>query len=211
MFTRFREPVNSLTHLAGALFTMIALLWLLTITAGDKGLMFVVFVYGISTIAGFSASGIMHLYWGDQKWLKWLIQLDHAAIYIMIAGNFTPILYLYLEGSLRLWSMAGIWVIAFVGVVYKMLYWQAGSHISTLLYVLMGWSGLLLSPFILPQLPFIAIWLIFSGGIMYSVGAIIFALKRPNLNQRWGHHEIWHLFVLAGFGLHFITLLILLP
>jgi hemolysin III len=202
-FTRFREPVNALTHLVGALLAVVGLIWLQFLTCGDSARMVISLVYSICSILTFTASAVMHLYTGDKKIIRWLIRLDHAAIYLMIAGSYTPIAYLMLDAPYNLWALAVVWLMAIGGAVYKLLRWERDSLLSTLSYVAMGWAIVFLLPSILPQIELAGVVLFLGGGLMYSMGAVVFATKRPNLNRWWGYHELWHMFVLAGCGLHF--------
>lgn len=205
MHRYFREPVNSLTHLIGAGLALAGLIWLVVITYPDIDRLIVSIVYGISVILTFMASGIMHLYKGSNRVTDILIRLDHAAIYIMIAGSYTPIAYVYLDTVWFVWLMIAIWGMALGGVIWKIFFFQDNSITSLLYYLGMGWFSLLLIPHVLPLIDLTAFLLIVAGGISYTVGAVIFGLKRPNFNRWWGHHEIWHLFVLAGFAFHFFS------
>jgi len=205
MHRYFREPVNSLTHLIGAVLALAGLIWLLVITYPDVDRLIVSIVYGISVILTFTASGVMHLYKGSNRVINILVRLDHAAIYIMIAGSYTPIAYVYLNTFWFIWLMIAIWGMALGGVVWKIFWFKDNSITSLLYYLGMGWFSLLLLPHVLPLIDLTGFLLIVSGGICYTVGAIIFGLKRPNFNRWWGHHEIWHLFVLGGFAFHFFS------
>ena len=112
MHRYLREPVNSLTHLLGAVLALLGLIWLLVITYPDVDRIIVSLVYGISVILTFTASGVMHLYKGSNRMIDLLIRLDHAAIYLMIAGTYTPIAYVYLDSVWFMWMMVAIWGMA---------------------------------------------------------------------------------------------------
>jgi hemolysin III len=203
MMNRFREPVNGFTHLFGVLLAFLGLIWLVFITYPDIDRVLISLIYGISTILTFAASTIMHLYTGNQKTLRKLVRFDHAMIYIMIAGSYTPFVYVFLD-SVWFWGlMISIWGMALGGVVWKVFFWNKDTIWSLVYYIGMGWFSLLLLPYVLSFIDPIGFMLILSGGISYTIGGIIYGLKRPNFNEWWGHHEIWHLFVLAGFALHF--------
>jgi hemolysin III len=203
MMNRFREPVSGFTHLLGVLLAALGLIWLLTITYPDINRVLVSLIYGFSTILTFAASTIMHLYTGNKRTLRWLIRFDHAMIYIMIAGTYTPVAYLFLD-TVWFWGlMLSIWGMAFGGVVWKLFFWHKDTIWSLAYYIAMGWFSLLLLPRLLPYIDLVGFLLLLSGGLMYTIGAMIYGIKRPNFNQWWGYHEIWHLFVLAGASLHF--------
>ncbi len=205
---RFREPVSGFTHLGGAIAAAVGLLVLVLLTREDTAKMISMGVYGLSAVALFLASTVMHLSRGSARKMAWLRTFDHAAIYLLIAGTYTPICYNVLTGTWR-WGMLGlIWLLAFAGIVYKLAFHTRDhSLLSTAFYVAMGWAALLVAPRALELLPPGALLLIVAGGVVYSLGAIVFAAKRPNFHPQFGHHEVWHLFVLAGFALHFAAIL----
>lgn len=207
MNNRFREPVSGFTHLLGSLLAAAGLLWLLTVTYPDRYRIIVSLIYGLSTILTFSASTIMHLYSGNRRTLSRLVRFDHAMIYIMIAGTYTPVAYVFLD-ALWFWGlMLSIWGLALGGVVWKVFFWHEDTIWSIIYYIAMGWLSILLLPHLLPYIDLTGFLLFLCGGLIYSAGAVIYGLKRPNFNRWWGHHEIWHLFVLGGFTLHFFGVL----
>jgi hemolysin III len=129
----------------------------------------------------------------------------------MIAGTYTPLLVNVLrDDGLRWGSLWLIWLLAAAGVVYKLFLYQDQHYLSTALYVAMGWLGLLLLPQALEHMPPSVIALVVAGGVVYSIGAVIFAIRKPNFHRYFGHHELWHLFVLGGCALHFIAVLMVL-
>jgi hemolysin III len=204
----FREPVSGFTHLAGAVLGIAGLVWLLVGSTGDPGKMLSVLVYGVSLVLLYSASTALHLINGSPQTVRWLQRLDHAAIYALIAGTYTPICYNLLTGGWR-WGLLGVvWAVAVAGIVFKLVARKIDSHLSTLGYVSMGWIAVFAAPHLLQQLPAGAIWLLVGGGLLYSIGAVIFATRRPNFHPHFGFHEVWHLFVLGGSGLHFAAILL---
>ncbi|HEX2908942.1 MAG TPA: hemolysin III family protein [Phototrophicaceae bacterium] len=203
----FREPVNGFTHLAGALLSALGLIWLIAATWGETAKLLSVLVYGLCMMALYLASATFHLATGSERRLKWLLRFDHAAIYLLIAGTYTPFCYNMLEGAWRWGMLALVWGCAMAGIVYKLLRLQAGSRWSLIFYVLMGWLGLLVLPQALARLPVGAILLILAGGAAYSIGAVFFGLQKPNFHRYFGHHELWHVCVLAGSAFHFIAIM----
>lgn len=203
---RFREPVSGLTHLGGAIVFLVALLWLLGYTPQDSAERLTVLIFGLSTIAMFMSSAILHLYNGHSRTIFWLRRVDHASIYLVIAGTYTPMAYHFLDDPAR-WIVLGlVWVMAIVGVIYKMLFLHGRSHLSTLYYLIMGWLVLPFAPQIIEALPLETMVFIIAGGLVYSAGSIVFMLERPNFHHHFGFHELWHLFVLAGCALHFAAI-----
>lgn len=204
MLIRFREPVNSVTHLTGAAFAVIGLVWLVSLTRADLAKLISVAVYGLSMIALYLASGIFHLFNGSERTILWLRRIDHAAIYLLIAGTYTPFCYTVLTGGWRWLMLALVWGLAFIGAVYKLLFLRGeNSRLSLCFYVAMGWVGVIALPQALPLMPPSVAVLLIAGGALYMIGALIFGLEKPNFHPQFGHHEIWHLLVLGGSAFHF--------
>lgn len=203
---RFREPFNGFTHLGGAAFGVFAFIVLAGLTYHDPGRLLSMIVYSISLILLYTASATLHLVNGSDGVLLWLRRFDHATIYLVIAGTYTPFVYRFLTGTWRLGVLGILWALAVAGVVYKLCFLQNKTYLSSLFYVGMGWFALLLTPQILALVPPGAIGLLLLGGVIYTIGAVIFALERPNLHRHFGHHELWHVFVLGGSVVHFLAI-----
>lgn len=207
LLTAPREPVNALTHWAGALAALIVLGPLLG-WAGAHGLRLWPFlVFGLSMVGLYAASASYHSFRGSERGLLWLRKLDHAGIFLLIAGSYTPVAYYGLEGVWRDGVLWVIWGIALTGIVLKLVTMRLPRWVSTLLYLGMGWVALGLLPQLARNLPAAAIFWLTVGGILYSIGAVIYGTRRWNPHpgsrwQHWGFHEIWHLFVLGGTGAH---------
>jgi hemolysin III len=196
--------VSGFTHLAGAVLSTLGLCWLVIATWGDPVKTIIMLIYGVCLLMIYVTSATFHLTRAPDNVLLWLRRFDHAAIYTGIAGTYTPFAYVALTGATR-WLLLGlVWGLALVGVVYKLFFLKGGnSRWSLAFYLAMGWVGLLALPQGLAALPFGAVILLVAGGLVYSIGAVIFGLQRPNLHPCFGHHELWHLFVLGGSALHF--------
>lgn len=208
MMHHFREPVSGLTHLAGAILGVGALAWLIALTYEDPAKMISLIVYGVSLILLYSASAALHLIQGDERTILWLKRFDHAAIYALIAGSYTPICYNLLVGGWR-WGMLGaLWALALVGIIFKLCYLRESGHLSTLFYVAMGCAAFVALPELLARLAPGAIALLVGCGLLYVIGAFIFSIERPNFHPHFGYHELWHLFVLGGSSLHFMVILL---
>jgi hemolysin III len=205
---RFREPVNGFTHLTGALLSALGLVWLIALTYSNTPKMVSLVVYGVSMILLYSASALFHLTKASDGKLLWLRRFDHAAIYVMIAGTYTPLFYNVLDDSLRWWMLASVWGIALAGTIYKLCFLRDSGLPSLVTYVLIGCIGLISAPQTLRVLPAGAVLLIAAGGICYLTGVVIFGLEKPNFHRHFGHHEIWHLLVMAGSLVHFVAILV---
>lgn len=204
---RFRQPVNGLTHLAGAVFSTAALIWLVIIAQGDPVKLVSVIIYGLSLIILYSASAIYHLMHGSERTLLWLERIDHAAIYTLIAGCYTPFCLIVIQGEWRWILLAIVWVMALIGVVYKMLFLTTPGVFSLLYYMLMACVVFILPPDVLAMIPPPAKVFLLASGVVFVLGALVFGLEKPNLHPMLGHHELWHLFVMLGSALHFIAIL----
>ena len=205
MHQYFREPVSGLTHLAGAIFAIVALC-IMSVQAALHGTTWhtVSFaIFGSCMLLMFSSSALYHLVKANDDVIRWLKRVDHMAIFLMIAGSYTPICLIPLNGIVGWSLLAAVWTLAIAGIVLKMVWLSAPRFLSTGIYLLMGWLVLFAAP-ALDRLPDAAMnWMLY-GGISYSIGAIIYALKWPDPWPKWfGFHEIWHLFVMGGAFCHF--------
>lgn len=211
LLNRVHEPFNGFSHLLGALLTVIGTIWLVGQVRDEATKVVTVVIYGVSTMLTFSSSAALHLIKAGEPIRRWLRRADHASIYVMIAGTYTPFCYHVLTNEGWRWGILGtVWILAAAGVAYKLFFWNKDSHLSTVLYVLMGWLGVVLAPQFLQVVPSPILWLLIGGGVTYSIGAVVFALEKPNFHRHFGFHELWHVFVLAGSILHFVAVLLLL-
>lgn len=186
-------------HVAAALGAAAATALLLLQTYGDLARFFSMLVFGLSMIELYTVSAIYHVGWWKGRRRAVLRGFDHANIFILIAGTYTPVCVNVLSGWLRVTILALIWILAVAGVAGTVFTLRFPRWLSTGLYVGMGWVALIPAPVLIRLLPLEAIGLLVGGGVLYTVGAVIYALKRPNPFPRvFGYHEIFHLFVIAG-------------
>lgn len=180
----------------GALLVTIALL---VKTYGNTASFIGALVFGLSMIVLYTVSSIYHLGTWDTRRERVLRAFDHANIFLLIAGTYTPICVNVLSGYLRVTILVLIWGLAAVGIGSVVLMLDLPRWIQAGLYVGMGWVALIVLPELLRQLPLGATLLLAAGGALYTVGAVVYALRRPNpLPRIFGFHEIFHLFVIAG-------------
>ena len=207
-FDLARDPVSFETHFWGAVAALFGTAALLTkallMSGGDVYKVIGAGVFGLSLAALYSASSIYHfISWDAQKWLR---KLDHSMIYVLIAGTYTPVFMNYADRGHAAFFTAYIWGFAAIGIAAKLIHFNIPRWLTSSIYLFMGWSVLFDIPGFL-ALPLGAIIFIALGGIIYTIGAVIYALKKPNISKRFGFHEIFHLFVLAGSLCHFIAVL----
>ena len=208
MKRRLREPVSGLTHLAGVLLALVALIVLLTRAAGRVDQLVAFGIFGLSLIALYGASAMYHLLPVSPAATARLRRLDHITIFILIAGTYTPVCMLALEGGWRAGMLGLVWTLALCGVALKLLWMEAPRWLSVGVYLAMGWLAVIPASAIFRAIPSGGIAWILGGGLVYSAGALIYALKRPNpVPGVFGFHELWHLFVLAGSACHFWAML----
>jgi hemolysin III len=203
----FKEPFSGLTHLgaaACAFFASIPLLLLPALRAGD-GLRAAVFaVFSASLVLLYGASATYHLVRSGERGTVVLRRLDHMMIYVLIAGSYTPICLIALPGALGKSLFAAIWGLALLGMLLTLFFLNAPRWLTVANYILMGWLAMTAIAPLSRAIPAGGMAWLVLGGLFYSGGAVIYALKRPNpFPGRFGFHEIWHLFVIAGSLCHF--------
>lgn len=204
----FRDPVSGLTHLFGALASLIGLIILIIYelnipNSTPLGLVAVI-MFGISLILLYTASSVYHLVKSSDKVIKILRKLDHSMIFVLIAGTYTPVCLISLNGKLRWIMFISIWALAVIGVSFKMIWFNCPRWLSTLFYVFMGWIAVFLISPISKAINIKGIVWLILGGVFYTVGAVIYGAKWPKINSKiFGFHEIFHLFVLAGSFCHY--------
>jgi hemolysin III len=208
MLKKLREPVNSLTHWAGAILALAGLIALLIIGWDTPAKVISFAVYGASLIFMFSASATYHMVRVKDKALEIFRKVDHAAIFTLIAGTYTPFCINAFEGFWK-WGMLGIiWSLALIGIVVKIFYIRAPRWLNAGIYVLMGWISVAAAGQMLAALPtWVFAWLI-AGGVIYTLGAVVYAAKMFNFKPGvFGFHEVWHIFVLLAAAAHFVAVM----
>jgi len=165
-------------------------------------------IYGASLVLLYSASGVAHSLHCSSETEAKLDRLDYAAIFLLIAGTYTPVCLVTLRGPLGYGMLAAEWLCALFGI-NTVLRGGAQSHVSrTWLYIAMAWLAILAAPVLIRRLAPGAIAWLLAGGVAYSIGAIIFVRRKPTLwPGRFGSHELWHCLVLVGSACHFMVMI----
>jgi hemolysin III len=204
---RIREPFNGASHLVGLLLAGAGTVLLLRMAQGP-GELAAFGIYGATLILLYGASTLYHTLLLPERPLRALRTLDHISIYFLIAGTYTPVALITLHGRLGWTLLAAVWLIALAGIPFKLFFLDAPVWLSTGTYLAMGYLALVaLVPLARAVSSGGLAWLI-AGGLAYTIGAVIYARQRPDpFPGRFGHHEIWHLLVLAGSGCHFAFML----
>jgi hemolysin III len=208
MLKKFREPVNGLTHLAGALLAFGGLVSLLIAGWSTPAKIISLAVYGFSLSAMFSASAAYHLASASDQVILVLRKLDHAAIYLLIAGTYTPFCINAFTGFWKTGLLSIIWSLAGIGITVKIFVIRAPRWVTAGIYILMGWLCIAALGEMLAVLPtWVLTWLLI-GGVTYTLGAVVYITKIFNFVPGvFGFHEVWHIFVILAAASHFIAVL----
>lgn len=198
---RLEEILNAVTHGIGTLLALIALI-VLTASAylyGGTWHLVSGMIYGISLVLLYLASTLYHSFTNEK--IKYGLKIfDHAAIYVLIAGNYTPFTLIPLHGTIGWTMFSVIWGLALLGVILKIFFVKRFKVLSTLCYLFMGWLAVVMIKPLLATLPIEGIYWLVGGGLIYTVGAMFYLARKIPY-----HHTIWHLFVLAGSIAHFVA------
>lgn len=203
-----RDPVSAITHFIALCMTLGSILPLL-LKAGSYGITYVVamFIFGFSMTLLYAASATYHAVTLAAPVIRIFKKIDHSAIFVFIAGSYTPVCLLILDKALGIPMLIAIWSIALIGIIIKLLWINCPKWFSSIIYIAMGWLCIFcMKPLIHAITPKAFFWL-FLGGVIYTIGGVIYALKLPLFNarhQNFGTHEIFHLFVMLGSFCHYI-------
>lgn len=209
------EIVNTVTHLTGAIFSLLGMVLLIVLSSseGDPWKIAAFSIYGFSLLLLFLASTFHHGLDISERFNRFFRLFDYIAIYVLIAGSYTPIC-LVINRNVWGWSIFGVvWLVAAAGITVKAVFPGLPRWVSHTLYLSMSWVGIVLMVRSIPLFGFCGFALLLGGGVFYTGGAAIYYLEKPNpVPGKFGFHEIWHLFVLAGAFLHYLFMfLIVLP
>ncbi len=206
-----KDPGSALTHFIGMLMAIFAAVPLLIKAAREPSRLYIISiaVYAVSLILLYMASTTYHTFDRSEKVNTILKKIDHMMIFVLIAGSYTPICLLVLEPNIGIFLLCLVWGIAIIGILLKFFWVYCPKWVSSILYIGMGWTCVLAFTQILNSLsPAAFAWLL-GGGIIYTIGGVIYALKLPIFNMKhkyFGSHEIFHLFVMGGSVCHFIVM-----
>ena len=166
-------------------------------------------IYAASLVTVFWVSSTYHLgVWSAEQFTRWQ-RRDHAAIFLLIAGSYTPYCVLALEGPWRVWMLAAVWVGAGLGILVKL--YRVDLHVlSGFMYLGLGWAAMIVFPQFVRALEPAPVILTVVGGLLYSLGALVLAMHRPKLFPRtFGYHEVWHAATAAAAGCHYAAVLLM--
>ena len=208
MLKKLREPVNSLTHWGGAILALIGLIGLLIVGWGTPAKIISLLIYGLSLIFLFSASATYHMVRVKEKALEVFRKIDHAAIYLLIAGTYTPFCINAFSGFWKWGMLSIIWSLAVIGIIVKVFYIRAPRWLNAGIYLVMGWLCIAAIGQMLAVLPVWVISCLIAGGVIYTLGAVVYITKIFNfIPGVFGFHEVWHIFVMLTAAAHFVAVL----
>jgi hemolysin III len=191
------------SHLCGAIAALVGAAALVYQARSSLPLVIASATYGLATIFMLLSSALYHAFKIGENQASFLRKMDHFAIFCMIAGTYTPLCYIYLEGYLKWGIIIAQWALVIAGCFLNVFYIKAPRVFTTVIYLLMGWMAIIPIKQLLSVVPVLSMILLCFGGLAYSTGAVIYMLKKPNpMPGFFGFHEIFHLFILLGVFLH---------
>ena len=206
-----KDPGSAITHFIGMLMAIFAAVPLLIKAASEPGRIYIISlaIYAASLILLYAASTTYHTFDISEKVNTVLKKIDHMMISVLIAGSYTPVCLIVLRGRTGLILLTIVWSIAIAGILIKAFWVYCPKWVSSVLYIGMGWTCVLAFTQILNNMSPAGFRWLLAGGIIYTVGGVIYALKLPifdNRHKNFGSHEIFHLFVMGGSACHFVVM-----
>ncbi len=203
-----QNPVRGFLHGTAALASVVGLVALIVRAAPNSAAIWSVVIFGFSLIALYTTSSLYHSVPWTQRWKVRFQRLDHSMILVLVAGSWTPMAVMALDGAWRTVTLVVVWAAAGVGVIQKFAWPKVRVWFTIALATSMGWFVLLPLPQIARRLSLGAILLLFIGGLCYTTGMVAFATKRPRLFPRvFSYHEVFHVLVVAGSIAHFAMIM----
>ncbi|MEJ7817674.1 MAG: hemolysin III family protein [Thermoleophilaceae bacterium] len=191
-----------------AFFVSLVLGAVLVLTAPSGKAMASAAVYAGCVAILFGTSALYHrIDWRTESARRWMRRLDHSAIFLLIAGSYTPFAILVVDGTLADVVLAVVWAGAAAGIVLKLIWIDAPKWLAALIYVLLGWVSIATMPDMAGDLGITATAMVAAGGLLYTVGAVVYAIRRPDPSPTvFGYHEVFHLLVIAASGLQYAVI-----
>lgn len=211
---KLREPISSITHLIGGGLSILALVLLIVKQVLAPSINYNLFVstiiFGASMILLYFTSGIYHAISAKkEKLVLYMRKLDHSMIYVLIAGSYSPFCLYVLPKKTGIPVFVILWLIAIVGILMKILWINMPRILSSALYIGMGWVAIFVIKDLYINLVGPAFFLLVLGGLLYTIGGVIYAIKRPNI-KNWNFHDIFHIFIMLGSLAHFLLVFLFL-
>lgn len=204
MWLKNHESFNVYSHLAGGIAALVGTIFLAKLASQSASMLITALIYGLSVVFLFSASSLYHMFKKEENELSFWRKMDRLAIFFMIAGTYTPVSYFCMDGNWR-WSMIAIqWGLVGFGVVSQLFFPRAPRMLYALIYISMGWAAVFPMKQVLANMSFSQEVLLFAGGVAFTIGGLIYAIKKPRLLPGlFSFHELFHVMVLVGGALHY--------
>lgn len=207
-FGRMQNPVRGFLHGSAALLSMFGGIVLWREAHGEIGMQIAVLVFAASLIGLYTVSSLYHSYPWRSEWKRRMQRLDHSMIYLVVAGTYTPIAMAVLDGWWLIAALVATWGIALGGIAQKVFWPHVADWVSIAMQMVQGYLALPFLGAIARTLPAEALLLVVLGGLLYTVGMVLFVTRRPHLWPRvFSYHEVFHVFVCAGSALHYAAIL----
>lgn len=204
----FREPINGITHLIGAVLSLIGLIFMIIKVHLNNGSLLeysVAFIFGISMILLYLASSTYHSVISSDAVIKKLKRLDHSMIFVLIAGSYAPPCLLALHNKAGYILFGIVAATGILGIIFKMLWITCPKWVSSFMYITIGWFAIFAFYPLSKALNSAAMFLLILGGVLYTIGGVIYAIKSDKIRiGAFGGHEIFHIFIMLGSLCHFI-------
>lgn len=209
-----RDPISSITHLIGGVLSIIALIMMIAKQLLSGNLNIALFassiIFGVSMILLYFTSGIYHaIDAGKQKAIRIMRKIDHSMIFVLIAGSYSPFCLYVLPKNIGIPIFVLLWIIVAAGIITKIAWINMPRQLSAGLYIAMGWISAFLIKDLYLALQKPAFALLIAGGVLYSIGGLIYAIKKPNFKV-WNFHDIFHIFIMLGTLMHFLLVFLFL-
>ena len=203
-----QHPVRGFLHGTAAVLSAIGAAVLWNESRGYLGLQLALLVFAVSLVALYTVSGLYHSVPWQSEWKRRMQRLDHSMIYLVVAGTYTPLAMVVLDGPLLWAALTATWGIALGGIAQKIFWPGVGESFSIAMQTFQGWLALPFMGMFARTLPRGAMVLVVAGGLLYTIGTILFVTRRPQLWPRvFSYHEVFHVFVVAASSLHYAAML----
>lgn len=204
-----RNPVRGFMDLSAAVASVIGLSTLVVLTVNDVPRLVSMVVFGLSLVAVYTTSTLYHCVPWSPTWRQRMQRLDHSMIFLLVAGSYTPIAFNVLSGRWRWFVLAVVWSLAAFGIVLKFGFTKVRTWLSVTIQTTMGWFAVIPLVELVRRLSDGAILLMFLSGLLYTVGLVLFSVRRPRLFPRFfSYHEVFHVFVISASAAHFAMILL---
>lgn len=211
LLQKLKDPASSISHFIGTIMAVVATVPLVikSYHVGGRNTMISMLVFAVSLISLYLASTLYHGIRGSEATQRRLKKFDHMMVYALIAGTYTPICTIVLSGTIGFRMLITVWGIAAIGMIINGIWIYCPKWINSLVYIGMGWVVVFAFRTVVASLSTTGFWLLLSGGIIYTVGGILYAIKLPFFNDRhpnFGTHDIFHIFCILGSMCHYILM-----